>query len=148
MNSMYYEDFEVGQRFLTSSRTITETDIINFVGLSGISNPLFIDEEYAKKSIHKSRIAPGPLTFSIAMGLFTRIGLFEESVLAFLGMDRMRLMVPVKPGDTIKVDIEITDKKETKKPDRGVLKEIYIVKNQRDETVMTYEMAHMVKRKQ
>ena len=134
MNSMYFEDFEIGQKFTTPARTITETDIVNFVSITGIFSPLFMDEEFAKKSIHKGRITPGPLTFSLAMGLFTRLGLFEETAMAFLGMDGMRLSVPVKPGDTIKVEVEITEKSETRKPDRGVVKEKYRVTNQRDET--------------
>ena len=148
MNSMYFEDFKIGQKFTTLTRTITDTDITDFVELTGISSPLFMDEEFAKKSIHKGRIAPGPLTFSLAMGLFTRLGIFEETVMAFLGMDGMRLSVPVKPGDTIRVEIEITEKKETKKQDRGVIKEKYRVINQRDETVMMYEMSHLTKRRQ
>ena len=147
MNSMYFEDFEIGHKFTTFARTITETDITDFVKLTGIYSPLFVDEEFANKSIHKGRIAPGPLTFSFAMGLFTRLGIFEDSVMAFLGMDGMRLSVPVKPGDTIRVEIEITEKKDTKKLDRGVIKERYRVMNQRDETIMTYEMAHLAKRK-
>ena len=148
MNSMYFEDFKIGQKFTTLTRTITDTDITDFVELTGISSPLFMDEGFAKKSIHKGRIAPGPLTFSFAMGLFTRLGIFEDTVMAFLGMDGMRLSVPVKPGDTIRVEVEITEKKETKKPDRGVIKEKYRVINQRDETVMMYEMSHLTKRRQ
>ena len=82
------------------------------------------------------------------MGLVTRLGIFEGSVVAFLGMDGMRLSVPVKPKDTIKVEVEITEKKETKKPDRGVIKEKYKVTNQKNETVMIYEMAHLVMKRQ
>ena len=62
-------------------------------------------------------------------------------------MDRMRLSVPVKPGDTIKVEIELINKKETKKADRGIIMQKYTVTNQREETVMTYEMTHLLKRK-
>ncbi len=147
MRTMYFEDFEIGQRFTTSARTVTETDITDFVRLTGLYNPLFMDEEFAKKSVHKGKIAPGPLTFSLAMGLFSRLGLFEESIIAFLGMDRMRLLAPVRPGDTIKVEIEITEPRETKKPDRGVIRERYTVINQSGETVMRYEMAHLVKKR-
>jgi len=147
MNSMYFEDFEIGQKFTTLSRTITETDITDFVKLTGLYSPLFLDEEFAKKSIHKERIAPGPMTFSFAMGLFTRLGIYEDTLMAFLGMDGMRLSMPIKPGDTIRVEVEITEKKETKKPDRGVIKEKYRVMNQSDETAMTYEMAHLIKKR-
>jgi len=144
---MYFEDFEVGQKFLTSGRKVEENDIVDFIKLTGIYSPLFVDGEFARKSIHGGKITPGPMIFSLAMGLFTKLGLFEETAMAFLGMDGMRLMVPVKPGDNIKVEIEITEKKKTKKPDRGVVKEGYRVINQRDETVMKYEMAHLIKTK-
>ncbi|MFH2012970.1 MAG: MaoC/PaaZ C-terminal domain-containing protein [Pseudomonadota bacterium] len=147
MNSMYFEDFEIGQKFTTLSRTITEKDIKDFVELTGLYSPLFLDEEVAKKSIHKGKIAPGPLTFSFAMGLFTQLGIFEDTVMAFLGMDGMKLSMPAKPGDTIRVEIEIIEKRETKKEDRGVVKEKYRVMNQRDETIMTYEMAHLTKKR-
>ena len=148
MNIIYFEDFEVGQSFTTLGRTITEGDIVNFVGLAGVYSSLFMDEEFAKKNIHGGRIAPGPLTFSFAMGLVTRLGILEGSVVAFLGMDGMRLSVPVRPKDTIKVEIEITEKRETKNPDRGVIKEKYKVTNQKNETVMIYEMAHLVMKRQ
>ena len=147
MRSMYYEDFKTGQRFTTSARTVTETDLVDFMRLTGLHSPLFTDDEFAKKSGHKGKIIPGPLTFSLSMGLFTKLGLFDESIIAFLGMDRMRLFEPVRPGDTIRVEVEIAESRGTKKPDRGVIREEYRVLNQRDETVMTYEMAHLVKRR-
>lgn len=148
MRSMYFEDFEVGQKFTTSTRTVTEADITDFMKLTGIHSPLFTDDQFAKNSIHKGRITPGPLTFSLATGLFTGLGVLEETAMAFLGMDRMRLLAPVKPGDTIKVEVEITEKSETKKPDRGVIKERFRVINQREENVMRYEMAHLIRRRQ
>lgn len=147
MEAKYFEDLEVGDKFTTSCRTITETEIINFVGLSGIINPLFLDEEFAKKSLYQSRIAPGPLTFILAMGLITQLGIFEGTMLAFLGLDKMRLTAPVKPGDTIGVEMEITGKRETKAPDRGIINERFTVRNQKGETVITYEMTHLLARK-
>ena len=148
MKSMYFEDFDVGRKFSTSTRTILDEDIKNFFELSRIRNRLFTDDEYIKKSIHKGKIIPGPLTFILATGLFTRLGIMEDTAMAFLGMDKMRLPMPVRPGDTIRVEVEITETIETKKPDRGVVKETFSVMNQRDEIVLTYEMAHLIKRRQ
>ncbi len=147
MDSMYFEDFEVGQEFTTSTRTVTEKDIGIFLELTGIDNPLFTDEEFARKSVHKGKITPGPLTFALSSGLATRLGIFEGTVIAFLGMDRVRYLAPVKPGDTIKVQIEVIEKKETKKPDRGIIRAKWTVMNQRDETVMNNEMAYLMIRR-
>jgi len=148
MNSMYFEDFDVGQKFTTSTRTVTDEDIADFHKLTGVQNRLFMDDKFAENSIHKGRITPGPLTLSLATGLFTSLGIIEDTAMAFLGLERMRLPVPVKPGDTIRVEVEITEKIETKKPDRGVVKEMFSVMNQRDENVMSYEMAHLIMRRE
>ena len=147
MDRMYYEDFQVGQKFATSTRKVTGGDIETFLQLTGVKNPLFTDEEFAKKSIHKGRITPGPLTFALASGLGTRLGIFEGTVMAFLGMDRVRYSVPVRPEDTIKVAIEIIEKKATKKADRGIIRARWTVTNQRDEVVLSYEMAYLMERR-
>ena len=58
MNIMYFEDFEVGQIFTTLGRTITEGDIVNFVGLTGFYSSLFMDEEFAKKTYMEGELLP------------------------------------------------------------------------------------------
>lgn len=92
---MYFEDYEIGSKFVTSARTVTETDIVNFAGLSGDWFPLHTDEEYARKTVFKGRVAHGMLTLSIASGLLVRSGLvFPESLIAFYGMDKVRFTAP------------------------------------------------------
>lgn len=147
MDCMYFEDFYVGRKFTTSTRKVAEKDIETFLQLTGVKNPLFTDEEFAKKSIHKGRITPGPLTFALASGLGTKLGIFEGTVMAFLGMDRVRYSTPVRPEDTIKVAIEVIEKKETKKVDRGIIRARWTVTNQRDETVLSCEMAYLMERR-
>ena len=102
MKGILFEGFHSGDRFVTGRRTITEHDILQFVTLVGLTEPLFLDLEYIKKeSIFGERIAPGSLTFGMAEGLTVQTGIIHGTGLAFAGLDRMRLFGPVKVGDTI-----------------------------------------------
>ena len=144
----HFEELAVGEKLFTLSRTISETDIINFICLAGITEELFTSIEYIRnRSIYKNRIAPGALTFSIAEGLTIQTGMLHDTGMAFLGLKDMRITAPVFKDDTIQVEIEVIDKKETSKPDRGVVTFVHRVKNQRDEVVMEYTILRMIRRK-
>lgn len=141
----FFEEFMEGEEFTTPSRTVTEVDVINFAGISGDFHPLHMDEEYAKKSIHKGRIAHGSLITSIATGLMARLGLWESTALANLGYE-WKFHAPVKIGDTITVKLKIGGKKETKRQDAGVIQREIDVFNQRGELVLSGRSAFLVKR--
>jgi 3-hydroxybutyryl-CoA dehydratase len=143
----YWDEFRQGESFTTAARTVTEGAIDLFAGLSGDFNPLHTDEESAQKSSMKGRIAHGMLALSVATGLANQLGLFEGTTLALLGMDRIRWTAPVRPGDTIHVELTVKEKKESSKPDRGVLVSEVAVKNQRGEAVMTAEWTTLMARK-
>ena len=141
-----FENFRPGDRFVTARRTITETEIMQFVSLVGLFEPLFIDAEYIRnESLYGERIAPGSLTFSMAEGLTVQTGIIHGTGMAFLGLEKMRLFAPVKVGDTIQVDIEVLDTKEVKSRSGGIVRFRQKVNNQRGETVMEYEVARMIK---
>jgi len=131
----YFEDFEVGQKYTTPARTVTEADIVNFCGLSGDFNPLHTNEPYAKTTIFGGRVAHGPVGTSIASGLIVRTGLFEGTTVAFLGYS-WRFLKPVKIGDTIFVHMTV---KETRlaRPGRGIITFDTETLNDRDEVVAT-----------
>ncbi len=112
MNSLYFEEFEVGMEFETPGRTVTEADIVNFAAFTGDWNPLHTDAEYAKKSIFSQRIAHGTLTFAIMTGLLTRLGFIEKTVIAFYGIDKLRFTNPVFIGDTIKTIAKVAEKED------------------------------------
>ena len=137
----YFDEFKIGEKFITPSRTVTEADIVNFAGISGDFNQVHTDEEFAKKLPFKGRIAHGLLTLAIASGLTSR--LIEGTAIAFLGQTN-KFLGAVKPGDTITCYVEIADKKEGKKPDRGIVFFKWIVKNQRQEPVMEAEFQLMM----
>lgn len=146
MEGRYFEELNVGDKFVTLGRTITETDIVNFVALAGFYEELFMNMEYVKnESVFKERIAPGALVYSIAEGLLVALGLFHGTGIAFLGLKEMKMTAPVACNDTIRVEIEVIGKNITKKPDRGIVTFKHEVKNQKDEVVMVFWVTRMIK---
>jgi acyl dehydratase len=144
---LYFEEFSTEEMYRTSSRTITETDLVIFTTLCGFFEPLFVDQEYVEKETHYGRrIAPGALTFSIAEGLAMLSGLVHKTGLALLGMS-VRVRKPVFVGDTLTVEIRVTEKRETQRADRGIVRFEHRVLNQQHEPVMEYGVERMVKRK-
>jgi len=142
----YLEDFKVGEKAVSPGRTVTETDIVMFAGLSGDWNELHTNAEYMKDSIFGQRITHGLLTLSIASGLALRTEAKSSAeILAFLGMDKVRFTAPVFIGDTIRVESEVIEARPSKsRPGAGILSFKNTVKNQRDEDVATWETALMV----
>ena len=141
-----FEGFHAGDRFATGRRTITEHDILQFVGLVGLTEPLFLDMEYIRnESLYGERIAPGSLTFGMAEGLTVQTGIIHGTGLAFVGIDSMKLFGPVKVNDTIQVDIEVLDTKPVPARGGGIVRYRHWVKNQRGETVMEYDVARLIR---
>lgn len=130
-----FDQFELGEVIVTARRTITEADIVNFAGLSGDFNPLHTDEEFAKRTPFGQRIAHGMLVASVATGLANQLGVFEGTTLALLEQT-VRYKGAVLPGDTIRLELRVAEKKESSKADRGVIAFETLIKNQRDETVI------------
>lgn len=133
---LYFEEFEVGQRFKTVSRTITEGDIVTFAGLSGDYTQLHTDEEFAKNTPFGRRIAHGLLGMAIASGLTVRSGVIEGTALAFREVNNWKFSNPIYIGDTIYVDLEVVDKKALPRLGGGSVDIQMTVKNQRDENTM------------
>lgn len=143
-----WEESSIGAVHRTLARTVSETDIVNFVNLCGFTEPLFMDMEYvARESLFGRRAAPGALTFALAEGLIIQTGLIHGTGMAWLGAE-IRLSAPVLAGDTIRVEVEITDKRETKKPDRGIVTYEHRILNQRDELVMEARVQRMIRRRE
>jgi acyl dehydratase len=130
---MYFDDFVIGQRWVTPARTITDAEVVGFAGLSGDFNPLHTDEEYAKTTQFSGRIFHGPGVFAIAIGLESRLGIKEGTALAFLGMT-WNMRAAVKVGDTIHVEQRVKEvRPSSSKPDRGIVVFDVSVLNQRGE---------------
>jgi acyl dehydratase len=141
-----FERHEIGATYHTLARTISETDIVNFVNQCGFTEPLFLDMEYVKReSVFGRRAAPGALTFALSEGLVMQTGLIHGTGMAWLGAE-LRVVAPVLEGDTIRVEVEVVDKRETKKPDRGIVTYRHRVLNQREEVVLEATVQRMIRR--
>lgn len=141
-----FEDVQVGDEYVSPGRTVTEADIVGFAGLSGDYNVLHTDAEFMRQSIFGERIAHGLLGLAISSGLGARAMPRPFATLAFLGL-RWRFKAPIKIGDTIKVHLKVIDKRDTSKPDRGIVVIQRSVTNQRGEVVQEGETDIMVERR-
>ena len=126
-----FEAHEIGATFRTLGRTVSETDI---------------DMEYvARESVFTRRAAPGALTWALSEGLIMQTGLIHGTGMAFLGGE-VRVIAPVLEGDTLTVEVEVADKRETKKLDRGIVTYRHRVQNQRAELVLEATVQRMIRR--
>lgn len=103
----FFEDYQTGQIFLSPGRTITEADVVAFAGLTGDWSAIHTDAVYAAQHPVGQRIAHGMLVVSIASGLTVRLGLLEDTLLAFREIERWKFSQPVFLGDTLRVRITI-----------------------------------------
>ncbi len=147
MEQKYWEDFTVGEEITTQSITITETHLVTWAGLTMDYYPLHMDEEYAKATVFGGRVAHGPLTFAMAIGLVFQSGFYGNSILAWLGVENMKIPAPVRIGDSIRVRASVSKKRETRNPDRGLMVFRWNVLNQRDESVMSLDYLLMMYRR-
>ncbi len=138
-----YEDLKVGMRFRTHRRTIAESDLAAFVNLTWLTEELFAVEDDSQRAI-KGRAVPGALVYSFAEGLL--LPSMQDTGLAFLGAT-LAVKAPTVVGDTIHVEVEVTEARLTSKGDRGLVRFANNVVNQRGETVLTYDPLRMLKLK-
>lgn len=133
VRDIYWEDIEVGRESVSPARTMTETDIVNFCGLSGDFNVIHTDAELAKNTPFGGRIAHGLLGLSIASGLIARVpGAEASKLVAFLGLS-WDFRNPIMIGDTIRVHQQVSGKRRISRPGLGIVTYDVKVRNQRDE---------------
>lgn len=133
---MYFEEFEVGQKFISTGRTVTESDIVSFAGLSGDFNQIHIDAEYSKNSPAGQRVAHGLLGMAIASGLAVQTGVMEGTIIYFREINEWKFVKPIFIGDTIHVELEVLETKALPRIGGGSVVIGLAVKNQKDETSM------------
>lgn len=147
MTDRYFDDFAVGERFQTRGATLTEAMIIEFA-LTYDPQPFHIDVEAARQSIYGGLIASGFQTLALGFRMVMETGLFRAASMGSPGFDELRWLKPVRPGDTLHTELEVVDKKPSaSKPDRGILRVVYRIKNQKDEEVLTFLSMHLLKRR-
>ena len=108
---MYFEEFEVGQKIKTTSRTVTEHDIVAFASLTGDFNQIHVDAEYAKGAPFGQRVAHGMLGLSFGLGFAVQTGIMEGTVLAFREIVEWKFSKPIFIGDTIHTELEVLETK-------------------------------------
>jgi acyl dehydratase len=134
MTARYYEDFSVGEVFITAA------------GLSGDFNPLHTDEESARLTQFGRRIAHGPLGIAVLVGLLARLGHLEGTAIAMLGLE-WSFRRPIFIGDTVHARVSIESMKESKQPDRGVIVRHIELLNQEGEVVQQGRLPVLVRKR-
>src|ERR1700741_4068152 len=102
-----FEDFTLGDVVITRGRTVDIADISLFSGLTGDHYPLHTDEKYASSTRFGTRIAHGPLTFAIAVGLVGMSGFYGNAIVALIEVEGLKALKPVIPGDTVCVHARV-----------------------------------------
>ena len=147
MGTQYLDDLKVGQTFKSNGATVTESDIIGFA-LKYDPQPFHLDVVEAAKSPYGGLIASGFQTLAYCFRLFIQTGVFLESSIGSPGIDELRWLAPVRPGDTLYTEVDVLDvRPSSSKPDRGIARLKYQARNQHGDVVLTFLVKHLLKRR-
>ena len=141
--SRFYEEFEVGARYPTTSRLITLEDHLAYCKLVGYDVPLFLDEHAAAETAFGGIICPSHLIMSFSSAMTGR--LFSDSLLGLVALERARFLAPVRPGDTIRTEVEVLEKKSTSDPAKGIVTFRDHVFNQHGKLVFQNDKVTLIK---
>lgn len=142
---MYYDDFEVARRYPTRTRHITEADHEAFCRLVGYEVPLFLDDAYAQRRGLPGRICPSHLIMSFSTAMTG--DLFAESILALLAIENAKFLAMVRPGDSLRTEVEVLEKRDSGQADRGVVVFRDHVYNQAGAEVFRNDKVALLKKK-
>lgn len=142
----YFEELEIGSEQISQGRTITEADLVNFAGLTGDTNPMHTDAEYAKTTQFGERVSHGMLGLAYGVGLAWQLGFMDGTVIAFTGLE-WKFKGPIKIGDTIHTVAQVKQTKAMRAAGGGFVVFAVRVLNQRDEVVQQGEWTVLVKSK-
>lgn len=146
MSPLFLDSLTPAQHFTTPGVTLTEAEIIDFAWRYD-PQPFHLDVNAAAESPYGGLIASGFQTLALCFRLFIQSGVFAESSIGSPGIDELRWLAPVRPGDTLHGEIEVLEvKPSSSKPDRGIARLLYVAVNQRGEPVLTFIVMHLLKR--
>lgn len=147
MADLYFDDFKLGARFESPGITVTESEIVHFA-LRYDPQPFHLDAEAARESPYGGLIASGFQTLGLTFRLFLQTGAFQACSLGAFGVDEVRWLLPVRPGDTLRVIAEVVEARaSSSKPDRGIVRMKFTTFNQRGEAVQTMVGIHILRRR-
>ena len=147
MPELYFDDFKVGAKFTSAAKTITDDMIVEFAKVYD-PQPFHIDPAAATRSHFGGLIASGFQTLAFGFRLFYDTGVLSAASMGSPGFDELRWLKPVRPGDTLRVEMEVVESRPSQsKPDRGIMRAAYKYLNQKGEAVLTYTAMHLLRRK-
>jgi|SRR5215469_8053117 len=147
MREMYFEDFKAGDRFVSPGVTVTESMIIDFA-LAYDPQPFHLDSTAAAASHFGGLIASGLQTLALGFRVFVQLGLFGACGMGSPGLDELRWLRPVRPGDTIHSEVEVVEARPShSKPDRGTLLMTFKIRDQHDEEVLSMRTIQLTRRR-
>ena len=141
MQGMHFEEFTVGMEWTTAARTVTETDVVNFAGMSGDWNPLHSDAEFAAKSMFGQRLAHGTLGLVLATGLTARLGIIDGTAIAARGIEEWKFKKPLFIGDTVYARVRVAKTEPVPRLGGGMVTLWLTLVNQRGEEVQAGNIA-------
>ena len=139
----YFEEFDVGVRYATTSRLVTMEDHLAFCKLVRYEVPLFLDDEAGAKTNFAGMICPSHLIMSFTTAMTG--ALFSKSILGLLAIERAKFIAPVRPGDTLRTEVEIIDKRLTSDGQKGVVTFRDHVYNQFEKLVFQNDKIALIK---
>ena len=145
MAGKYFEDLHVNQVIKHSNgRTVTEMDNVLFSALTMNTQPLHLNEDFASRTEFGHRIVNGLFTLALATGL-TVADLTEGTIVANLGYENVRHPHPMFHGDTLYVETEVLDKRESRsRPNAGIVRFRHTGRNQHGVTVLEFERTTLI----
>ena len=147
MSEIWFESFTVGQEFRTPGKTISEAEVLDFA-FQYDPQPIHMDKTAAEKGLYGGLIASGWQTTAVGFRLFMALNPFGNASMGSPGVDELRWLKPVRPGDTIRMTAKVFEVKASRsKPDRGIVNLTYTILNQDDEAVMTLKAAQLMRRR-
>ena len=147
MNTRFLDDLIVGDRFISGGLTLTEAEIIDFA-FRYDPQPFHLDAVAAAESPYGGLITSGFQSLALCFRLFIQSGVLAGSSMGSPGIDELRWLAPVRPGDTLHSEVEVLEvRPSSSKPDRGIARLQYKALNQRGEAVLSFIVAHLLKRR-
>jgi len=149
----FFEEFQEGEKYITSRRTLREGDLMDFCNLCWFNLSMFFDDIYTEKEMpYKSPVFPGPFIIPLAIGLFLKLGVYERTVIALLGIQNLKFKTSLRVGDTMEVEVKILTKKDSKTySNRGILLSLFTINKVLPDLtkgfIMSFEMTHLLKKK-
>lgn len=148
MDTRYLDDLQAGQRFVSGGITLSEAEIIDFAWRYD-PQAFHLDVNAAAESPYGGLIASGFQSMLLCFRLFIQSGVLAGSSLGSPGIDELRWLAPVRPGDTLHSDVEVLEvRPSASKPDRGIARLKYLAVNQRGEAVLSFIIIHLLRRRQ